>query len=464
MQTYPDGGKLADYKLVQTQALRHHYQVVRPDGLPDIPLTIFVNEQKNWLADSSIAVYVREVLMFFTWASADRISVQNGWSSLGPPPAVRNLIRQYLSVEAKCQLMGRPDTNGLKVTFIRENSGGKINVRILLAALKRFYETLITSGIYRAANPLLHEDADRLGEEIRGRYRRAVLELEGRPPMPAVSGVDPPSGFRLSANYFRLLQKEWIPKTIDDPGFPSAVYRAGKKYGWRLREFCIVRTLFEAGCRVSEALSLTALDWAHSHFMNRFTALNKGSHGLRTKQLMVSMATAKLYRRYFDSHEEGRRLHDPSALTVRELSRLLKEDRQQLAAIPLFLTERGTRMTQKLFRDYYWRPALRSAGIDADVHLTRHWFVTNALRQIERSAGNEADLLRRRSELIEYMKWRSGERTLRAYEHVQREARFLNKLSLIHRQMNKRETDFEREPTQASAELAYLLGEDDDSR
>ena len=452
---------------------------MQPNGLPDIPLTIFVNEQKNWLADSSIVVYVREVLMFFTWASADRISIQNDWSPLGPPLAVRNLIRQYLSVEAKCQLTVRPDASGLKVTYIRENNGGKISVRILLAALRRFYETLITCGLYREANPLQHEDADKIGAEIRGEYRRAVLELEGRLPMPAISGVDPPSGFRLSANYFRLLQKEWIPKSIDDPDFPNTVYRAGTEYGWHLREFCIVRTLFESGCRVSEVLSLTALDWAHSHFMNRFTAINKGSRGLRTKQLMVSMATAKLYRRYFDNKADGRQSVDPEDMTVKALDRLRNEDRQRLAAISLFLTERGTRMTPKLFRDYYWRPALRAAGIDADIHLARHWFVTNALRQIERSVQTDADLQRRRTELIGYMKWRSGERTLKAYEHVQREERFLEKLSAIHRQMNKRETDFAKEQTHSSPddcridqrihpgmseELAYLLGEDHDSQ
>jgi hypothetical protein len=50
----------------------------------------------------------------------------------------------------------------------------------------------------------------------------------------------------------------------------------------------------------------------------------------------------------------------------------------QLQKIPIFLTSRGTAMPAQLFRDHYWRPALRKAGIDADPHAARHWFVTNA--------------------------------------------------------------------------------------
>jgi site-specific recombinase XerD len=362
---------------------------------------------------------------------------------------------------------------------VRENGEETINVQILLAALKRFYESVIASGTYRDSNPLVQADASRLATEIRRQYRQAVIEFEGRPPMPAASGVDPPVRFRLSANYFRLLQKRWIPRTIDDPDFPNAVYRAGKQHGWGLRELCIVRTLFEAGPRISEVLSLTALDWAHSDFTNRFTAINKGSRGVRTKQLMVSMATAKLYRRYFDDEREGRRAHDPEGLTLAALGRISAAQPERLATIPLFLTARGTPMTTKLFRDYQWSPAIRSAGMDADPHLTRHWFVTNALRHIEREAKDDAEMNRKKQELIEYMKWRTGERTLQVYEHLQREERFLEKLIVIHRQMNKREAAFatkrgpwsprdlrDNHTTAAgmSTELAFLLGEDDDGR
>ena len=134
-------------------------------------------------------------------------------------------------------------------------------------------------------------------------------------------------------------------------------------------------------------------------------------------------------------------------------------------------------MTAKLFRDHYWTPALRAAGLDADPHLARHWFVTNALRHVERGARDEAALARRKQELIQYMAWRSGEQTLRAYEHLERSDSFQRRLRAIHQTMRRRERLAARpvarsrvgscdgehgSPVRMSADLAYLLGEDDD--
>jgi hypothetical protein len=119
-----------------------------------------------------------------------------------------------------------------------------------------------------------------------------MREIAGRNPMPAISGVDAPNDIRLSSNYFRYAGREWLPQSIDDPTFPSTVYAAGREYGWGLREFCIVRTLFESGARISEVIGLTAADWAVSRFLNQFSARNKGSLGVRTKRLVISHGLA----------------------------------------------------------------------------------------------------------------------------------------------------------------------------
>lgn len=286
--------------------------------------------------------------------------------------------------------------------------------------------------------------------------------------MPAASGVDPTCRrLRLSQNYFRSINDEWVPKTIDDPNFPHLVYAAGKAFGWNLRELCIARTLFESGARISEVCALTAADWSVSHFMNRFTSLNKGSQGRRTKFLMVSSPTAKMYRMCFDASRGS----SGTVRSVGELETLMKNDARRLQDIPIFVTRRGTAMSAQLFRDHYWQPALRKAGIGADPHSARHWFVTNALRNIEAQCHGEGELRRRKSELIEYMGWRSGERTMRTYEHLQRRERFLAQLGRIHREMDRRENRFLKSgsievqpaaPVQAEQDLAFMLGEDND--
>ena len=57
-----------------------------------------------------------------------------------------------------------------------------------------------------------------------------------------------------------------------------------------------------------------------------------------------------------------------SGLTLRQLTRLSRRSPAQLDQVRLYLTARGTPMTAKLFRDHYWTPALRAAGLDADPH------------------------------------------------------------------------------------------------
>ena len=435
-------------KLVSTPNLDHQYQVVRADGLPDVPLTLFASDLLKSLSPSSVPIYMREVLAAFEWAQSDDIVLRNHWSLFGPPAEVRNVLREYLTVAAKCKLTTRADRLGVKVTYVCQTSETGINIRILLAALRRFYDYLISSEGYGHANPLLQEQMDQIRADLRNGYRQAVRAAEGRDPMPSVSGVDPPFGIRLSANFFRCVDREWIPRTIDDPDFPHLVYNAGKEYGWGLRELCVVRMLFESGARISEILDLTALDWSVSQFMNQFVARNKGSFGIRTKRLVVSSATAKLCRRYFDHDTEGRRAHDRLGLTLNDLTKL---DSEALGKVPLFLTNRGTVMVAKTFRYGYWTPALRAANIHANPHLARHWFVTNALRMIEKTSKDENETARRKAELVEYMGWRTAERTLKAYEHVTRDVNFVaTTLTTIHGAMKKREDAIKKDPATLS--------------
>jgi site-specific recombinase XerD len=449
-------------------------QVVCANGLPEIALTVFANEMLTRLSEGSVHAYLREVLAFANWSISDEVSRKHEWRLYGEPREVRNLLREYLTVVGQCRVTQRPDTLGVRVAYVNVTNQTRINIRSLLAGLKNLYDVLGEKGFYSLENPLVHEDAARALAALRRGQRAAIQAATGRMPMPPVSGVDePPSDIRLSENYFRLVNREWQPKSIDDPNFPGQVYAAGKRYGWGIRELCAVRTLFESGARISEVFDLTAADWSTSGFTNKFLTRNKGSHGCRVKTIIVSSPTAKLYRRYFDDLADGRNTHMKERVTLGDLSLIQRCNPEQLASIRIFLTARGTPMTARLFRDHYWKPALIAAGIDADPHLCRHWFVTNALRQIERAAKNGADLDRRKQELIQYMAWRSGERTLKAYEHMQRGDSFARYLRSIHVAMHRREQQAETQcgtprvqrPAEALAldqDLAFLLGEDHD--
>jgi hypothetical protein len=466
-------------RLISTPSLGYRYQVVCGDGLPEIRLTLFADHLQKSMSASSVPQYMRELLVFANWASADLVAAHHKWGLYGRAEEVRELVREYLTVEARCRLTVRPDLAGLRVTYVKATDGTKVNVRTLLAALKRLYDFLATNGRYLDRNPLLHEGAANAGDRIWEGYSRAIHAARGRNPMPAASGVDERCDVRLSENYFRCIGEDWVPKTIDERDFPCLVYIAGEKFGWSLREICIARCLFESGARISEVTGLNVLDWVRCDFGNHLSASNKGSYGIRVKTLVVSSTTVKLLRRYFDDNVAGRRKADARSLRISDLSAIKRTSPEELNGLPLFLNKRGRRMSATLFRDFYWKPALEAAGIDADPHQARHWFVTNALRNIDKTSTIPAERIRRRQELIQYMAWRSGERTLSAYDHVQRAVDFEVRLDGIHREMRRREMQISRgsppdarinlvsqvrhEEADLSPDLAFLLGEDHDS-
>jgi hypothetical protein len=254
------------FQLVRVDSASYRYHVVQDNGLPDEPLTSFVEEQRQCLAEGSVVLYARELLAFLNWSQSDPIAVRNGWTSSGSNREIRQLVRQYLTVAANCKISLRPDQLGLKVAYVNQTSGTHINPQAFLCGLRRFYDFLIDRSDYKEANPLAVAGYAGVMRELHRSRHAMMREIAGRNPMPPASGIDPPHDIRLSSNFFRCAAREWLPQSIDDPLFPSAVYAAGREREWGLREFCIARTLFESGARISEVACLTAGDWAVSQF------------------------------------------------------------------------------------------------------------------------------------------------------------------------------------------------------
>ncbi len=84
--------------------------------------------------------------------------------------------------------------------------------------------------------------------------------------------------------------------------------------------------------------------------------------------------TVVLLRRYFD---EERVRFDPHGYSLDLYLELAAHKQIDLSTIPLFLTAQGTQLTPKEYREHYWNPACRVAGIEADVHQARHWTVNH---------------------------------------------------------------------------------------
>jgi integrase len=317
-------------------------------------------------------------------------------------------------------------------------------VGVFLAALKLFYSAMREMGCYADEHPLVDVTVRVLAE-----IADASVADDDRPPrMPDVSGVEAPrSRRRLTDSFFKLVGKEWVPQIIDDPGFPALVLGGGRTLrGWGLREDCVTRLLFETGGRVSEVTGLTLGDWVRRGLTREAAAASKGSHGRRVKFLRFSTETATLLRRYVDRE---RRLHDPDGYTLADYVRRAEGKLIELNEVPLFLTSRGTPLTAKGFRDTRWAPACRAAGVDADPHQARHWYVTMAVRAIYETSDTQSEIQRRLRELIEYMQWKGGQETMAAYEHYFSAARHAEIQDQLHERLRVALADGLKRPRRA---------------
>jgi integrase len=370
------------------------------------PLTIFAAEAVKRSSVSTARAYLNAILPFFRWLETDEWQKRSGRCWDDAPERIRRAIQDYLIARLKCKL--KEHRAGFHLVSL--TAGARSTVRVFLSSLKLYYRVMRAQGFYHYDNPLVDGLSAALAEVEEG-----LVEDGSAPHPPQISGVVAPrKKQRLSDSYFKLVGEVWVPQVIDDPQFPARVLAGGQKIGWRLREQCIARILFESGGRVSEVVGQTLGDWVARGMLQEAQAFNKGSHGKRVKFLRFSAATAKLLRRYCDNE---RREIDPHHYALDDYLWAARGEKLDLYQAPLFLSRHKTPLAPKTFRDRYWNPACRAAGIEADVHQARHWYVTQIVRSIYETGRSEAEAQRRLRELIEYMGWKSGWETLEAYQH-----------------------------------------------
>jgi len=392
----------------------HPYLVFDCQGELHLPLIVFAKEAQSRLAPSSVQKYLTNILPFFSWLDTDpwQLRAHHRWTD--PPEVVRSVVREYLVSKLQCRVKEHPQGG----EWLETTEEAVNHVRLLLAGLKLFYRIARTHGYYQYTNPL----SGPFTEMVEAARERLVRDDDGsiRPQMPDQSGVDAPRREgRLTDSYF-LLKEKWIPQVVTDTELPQKILNGGrtlKEQGkvWGLREECVIVLLFETGARVSELMSLTLGDWNRRGLKDTAWARNKGSRKRRAKYVRFSEQTVKLLKHYFDTE---RKLIDRHHYTLDDYLRLASQREIDLDTVPLFLSQRGTPWTVASFRAHYWKQACAAAKLDADIHQCRHWYVTQSLITIhEQARKGEITVERGKEELIAYMQWRAGEKTLKAYNH-----------------------------------------------
>jgi integrase len=415
----------------------HPYLVFNCQDELHLPLTVFAKQALGRLAPSSLKKYLTGILPWFTWLDTDTWQTKANRRWTDPPEVLRDVLREYLVSKLHCRVRSHPQGGEWL-----ETSEDMLNaVRVLLAGLKLFYRIAKAHGYYLHENPL----RDSFAETVEAAREQLVQDGNAppRPKMPDSSGVDEPRRTgRLTDSYF-LLKDTWIPQVVIDVEFPQKILdggRALKSQGksWGLREECVICLLFETGARVSEIMALTLGDWNQRGLKDTAWARNKGSRKRRAKYVRFSEQTVKLLKKYFDTE---RKEVDAHHYTLDTYLHLAKQGAIDLDALPLFLSQRGTPWTVESFRAHYWKKACAKAGIDADPHQARHWYVTQALIEIhERARKGTITVERGKEELIAYMHWRAGEKVLKAYNHFYQPANHAEVQNTIFKKLQDRST------------------------
>ncbi len=412
---------------------QHPFLVFDGHNRLHMPLTTFAKEACRRVSPKAVQTYLYSIMPFFSWLDTDVWQQRAGVTWDAAPLQVRRAIDDYLGQKLQCQV--QPHHQGWK--FVAITVGTRSTLRIFLAALKMFYQVMRERGTYGFANPLVDSMSATIAA-VQAHLDRE--EGEQTPPhMPEQSGVEAPRTrprHRLTDSYYKLEHEEWLPQIIDDPKLPGLILEGGQylplKYT-RQRDEVVTWLLFDTGARVSEVTGLMLGDWAALGTHTKARAFNKGSYGRRTKTLSFYDDTVILLKRYFD---EERIRFDPYGHRLEDYLLLSKCKHVDLQTIPLFLTAQGTQLAPKDYREHYWNPACQAAGIEADVHQSRHWHVTRSVRDIYETAKSKEEIEQRLRGLVEYMKWKSEE-TLTAYQHYFDEQQRADTREQFHKRMHQ---------------------------
>lgn len=384
----PKGVKTAKFKLIVFEGYRK----------PFLPLTLFYKEALGRISDSSAESYLRTLYTFFTWlrTSSNYQGRPVNWDD--EPLVIRVAVEDFLINESHCKVTTSDNKTHYNVSLTRKSPN---TVSRLLSALKSFYKMMIHLNLYPYPNPLI--DANAILNEYEA---QAESVREGKPRMHKKAGTEEPlpkRSRRLTDSFFKVINGEWRPQIIDNPQLPYMVYKAGEDSNWKLRDEIIIRMLFQTGGRATEVIELTFGDYKARMDKDEFATFNKGSHGIRTKFLKVDNDVLKLLERYIHG---DRKKADKSDLNINDFP----------DETPLFLNQYGNPYNYDAFLKN-WSFITAKAELKINIHKTRHWFVTQSIREIRENYKDKIEQQNAIKRLRNYMKWSQKADTIKVYEH-----------------------------------------------
>ncbi len=355
------------YRTLETPGGRYTLHVIGPRGDLHVTLTLAAAYFLECFAAATARKYLSICMRFVAWCAV------SGLCSLSPDSAP-GLAAEFLRCQYGAKVRRR---GGLYVVVPVAHSASTL--RGAVAALIAYCDCLIDHGFLACPlNPLTG--------------MRPFRQTAHRTRADGSSGL------------FMVKGAPWKLRRIPDPLLRELITQAAIDNRWPAWAGVLAELLFETGSRLGEACALTIGDWAKFGFRGEIDAPSKGSGGRRVKTLVLGRSALERLRLYMDgprSQLSGHTLADLQAMAARDL--------RLVADMPLLLNLAGSAPNATVFRDDYWTPAARCLGLLDSPHYARHWFVTNAVAQIEAECGDGPLMDRELDLLCHYMHWRNGE-------------------------------------------------------
>jgi site-specific recombinase XerD len=340
-----------------------------------VPLTEWHRLRKDQGPLSTRNTYLACLQSYFAFLA------ESGCSWNAPPEQLRQTLIAFHRDRLKCQIRPQRDTNTVEIIMTRETPLRESTLKVMRAALRDFYLVMKEAGLYAFANPLSSDVLVALKRE-----QERTLGNRGAPDQAGIREETHEQSRRRPTAFLRHHQPQgWKPevrKELADvrQGIHVVLDALLDSSEVSLREKAVLHLLQSTGARIHEVALMTVGGYQNKGIAGQAQVMNKGSYGREVKTIYFAH-NPRVQEALNAYLEQMRPLHDP-------------EGRHRLIDVepssPLFLTERGTSYSPKVFYWHWYRhytPLQALCPVRFAPHDLRHLFVTEYLMKLKLACG-----------------------------------------------------------------------------
>lgn len=260
-------------KIVCKSGSRYEFIIVDNSGFPVSHLTEWYRLRKSPGLNGTRRTYLGFLLPFFGYLLKHRFA----WND--EPERIRTYIKAFLKEEIACIVSLDTSLDGYRLELTGTSPLSQSSLRVLLAAIRDFYEVMAEAGLYALANPMCSTLLQHWKRE-----RMKSIANSGAPDRAGTREETWQESNNQPIAFFRLRRGQpWQPAVALTS--EQIQQRMNKDLDWMTehastqRDRLILLLLRQTGARLNEILSLTAGGYRKAKGPYQAYVVNKGSYG-----------------------------------------------------------------------------------------------------------------------------------------------------------------------------------------